>query len=160
MSRDYIASTLRRLREATGLTADQVGELVGKSGKTVNAWENNRGQPDAEMLMTLCDIYHVENILAEFNPQKIENPIAGLSPHEVKVITSYRSQPDMQKSVDRLLGVEDEPERAAAPEADKEKTVLVYRAARSETGEAGEVTEISEERWKKLMDAPETTLDL
>ena len=57
MSREYIASVLKRLREASGLTADQVGEMVGKSGKTVNAWENNRGQPDAEILMLLCEIY-------------------------------------------------------------------------------------------------------
>ena len=66
MSREYIASVLKRLREASGLTADQVGELVGKSGKTVNAWENNRGQPDAEILMLLCEIYGVEDVLATF----------------------------------------------------------------------------------------------
>ena len=53
MSRDYIASTLKRLRETTGLTADQVGAMIGKSGKTVNAWENGRGQPDAEILIKL-----------------------------------------------------------------------------------------------------------
>lgn len=66
MSREYIASVLKRLREASGLTADQVGEMVGKSGKTVNAWENNRGQPDAEILMLLCEIYGVEDVLATF----------------------------------------------------------------------------------------------
>ena len=66
MSREYIASVLKRLREASGLTADQVGEKVGKSGKTVNAWENNRGQPDAEILMLLCEIYGVEDVLATF----------------------------------------------------------------------------------------------
>ena len=66
MSREYIASVLKRLREASGLTADQVGKLVGKSGKTVNAWENNRGQPDAEILMLLCEIYGVEDVLATF----------------------------------------------------------------------------------------------
>lgn len=66
MSREYIASVLKRLREAKGLTADQVGEMVGKSGKTVNAWENNRGQPDAEILMLLCEIYGVKDVLATF----------------------------------------------------------------------------------------------
>lgn len=73
MSREYIAQTLKRLREDTGLTTVQVGEMVGKSGKTISAWENNRGQPDAEMLMQLCDIYKVDNILAEFNQNK-KNP--------------------------------------------------------------------------------------
>lgn len=72
MSRKTIANALRKLRIQSGLTANQVGELLGKSGKTVNAWENNRGQPDAEALMMLCDIYKVQNILEEFRdiPEK------------------------------------------------------------------------------------------
>ena len=86
MSREYIASVLKRLREASGLTADQVGEMVGKSGKTVNAWENNRGQPDAEILMLLCEIYRVEDILATFK----EGYITKKAPAE-------RGRSDIQK---------------------------------------------------------------
>jgi len=59
MSRESIAKALKRLREQSNLTADQVGLLVGKSGKTVNAWENNRGQPDAEILITEQGGLHV-----------------------------------------------------------------------------------------------------
>ena len=81
MSREYIAKTLKRLRENKKLTADQVGVLVGKSGKTVNAWENNRGQPDAETLMQLCDIYEVDNILNEFRevPEQINLQFSSCS---------------------------------------------------------------------------------
>ena len=66
MSREYIAQKLKELRQKKGLTADEVGKQIGKSGKTVNAWENNRGQPDAEILMLLCEIYGVEDVLATF----------------------------------------------------------------------------------------------
>ena len=104
MSRETIAKSLKRLREQSELTADQVGKLVGKSGKTVNAWENNHGQPDAEMLMKLCDIYNVKDILAEFREDRNEAPFA-LSAHEKAVILSYRSKPDMQAAVDTLLSV-------------------------------------------------------
>ena len=34
--------------------------------------------------------------------------IDPLTPHEQKVITAYRAQPDMQAPVDKLLGVEEE----------------------------------------------------
>lgn len=34
---------LKHYRELAGLTVYQVGELIGKSGKTVSAWENGRG---------------------------------------------------------------------------------------------------------------------
>ena len=36
MSREYIASVLKRLRAEQGMTADEVGEIIGKSGKTVS----------------------------------------------------------------------------------------------------------------------------
>lgn len=104
MSRETIAKSLKRLREQCGLTADQVGALVGKSGKTVNAWENNRGQPDAEMLMKLCDIYNVSDILAEFRDDTAETPFA-MSEREKEVVIAYRSHPNMQSAVDTLLNV-------------------------------------------------------
>lgn len=85
MSREYIAQTLKRLREQQGLTADQVGEMIGKSGKTVNAWENNRGQPDAEMLMQLCEIYKVDNILDEFRENR-QLAIADANREKVLII--------------------------------------------------------------------------
>ena len=103
MSRETIAKALKRLREQSGLTANQVGALVGKSGKTVNAWENNRGQPDAEMLMNLCDIYNVADILAEFR-EDYKDAFA-VSDHEKEVITAYRRNSEMRPAVDRLLGV-------------------------------------------------------
>lgn len=113
MSKEYIASVLKRLRIKSGLTADEVGKLVGKSGKTVNGWENARSQPDAEILLQLCRIYDVDDIQAEFG--EIKNYINSshsikLSDHERKLILSYRQQPSMQDAVDRLLGIEPEQE--------------------------------------------------
>ncbi len=105
MSRKEVAAALKRLREKSGLTANEVGALVGKSGKTVNAWENNRGQPDAEMLMKLCDIYNVKDILAEFRAEPLNAP-ENISDHEKFLILAYRAHPEMQQAVDRLLGVE------------------------------------------------------
>lgn len=67
MSRQHIANVLKKLRAKSGLTADQVGERIGRSGKTINGWENNRSQPDADTLLLLCEIYEVEDILATFS---------------------------------------------------------------------------------------------
>ena len=116
MSREFIAQKLKELRLKSGLTADQVGEKIGKSGKTVNAWENNRGQPDAEILIALCDIYEVDNILKEFRETNINKPFLSLSDHEKEVIIAYRKQPSLQIAVDRTLGItpiEDQKEKRA-----------------------------------------------
>lgn len=89
MSREQIAAVLKRLRQSAGYTTNEVGELIGKSGKTVSAWENNRGQPDAEILIQLCDIYNVDNILNEFRDiPKIKNP--PLAAEEKIIIDAYR----------------------------------------------------------------------
>lgn len=146
MSRETIAKSLKRLREQSGLTADQVGAMVGKSGKTVNAWENNRGQPDAEILIQLCDIYKVDNILDEFRDEHT-NPFT-VSDHEKALIIAYRKKPDMQPAVDRLLGISDDPD-----------TVRLYRAAKSTDDHPDEIVEISRERFQKIKNAPETDDD-
>lgn len=111
MSKEYIASVLKRLRAESGLTADEVGTLVGKSGKTVNGWENGRSQPDAELLLQLCDIYKVDNILDTFieyrkniKPLVVRDTV--LTAHELDVITAYRNNEDIQFAVDKLLGLD------------------------------------------------------
>lgn len=113
MSREYVAKTLKRLREQSGLTADQVGKLVGKSGKTVNAWENNRGQPDAEILMQLCDIYNVTDVLAEFRENNVSTvtkaPAENLGESDFqkkRLIHNYDSLNDLGK--ERLTDYSDD----------------------------------------------------
>ena len=93
MSREHIAKTLKKLRLKTNLTADQVGAIIGKSGKTVNAWENNRGQPDADELLTLCDIYNVNDILSEFRENASKKTSSSLD-EEVQSALDLYSQLD------------------------------------------------------------------
>ncbi len=108
MSREHIAMVLKKLRLDSGLTAQEVGNKIGKSGKTVSAWENNHGQPDAEILIKLCDIYNVDDILKEFREDN-RNTIS-LNNHEKRLIIAYRQNPSMQDAVDKILGVEKETE--------------------------------------------------
>lgn len=146
MSRETIARVLRRLRLQSGLTANEVGAMIGKSGKTVNAWENNRGQPDADMLMNLCDIYNVKDILSEF--REVDRDPFAVSHHEKEVILAYRENSIMQPAVDRLLGVENA------------KKITVYKAARSDNGtEEDGYVELTQEQVDSLVNAPETDDD-
>lgn len=57
--RDYMAVKLKEARKDAGLSVDEVGKEVDKSGKTVSAWEVGRGQPDADTLIKLCILYNV-----------------------------------------------------------------------------------------------------
>lgn len=56
-----IAGLLKQYRERAGLTIREAGKLLGKSNQTVSAWEQGRGQPDADMFLKLCEVYNVES---------------------------------------------------------------------------------------------------
>lgn len=111
MSREFIAMKLRELRIRQGLTADEVGRKIGKSGKTVNAWEHNHGQPDAETLIALCDIYEVDDILLEFREVMPKSVALNLSDHEKELVIAYRKHPEMHSAVDTLLGIAEEAQK-------------------------------------------------
>ena len=46
-------NTIRRLREARGLTQAQLGEKIDVSSKTVSKWETGKGLPDISLLEPL-----------------------------------------------------------------------------------------------------------
>lgn len=58
-AREYMALKLQELRKERGFKPADVGKAVGKSGKTVSAWEVGRGQPDADKLLELCRFFDV-----------------------------------------------------------------------------------------------------
>lgn len=87
MVRTTLAAKLKEFRTRAGLTINEAGEKVGKSGKTVSAWECGRGQPDADMLLALCDLYGVGSI-AEFYGE--QQPAFSLSADEMRLLAAYR----------------------------------------------------------------------
>ena len=60
--RESLPAKLKEMRNAAGMTVQEVGERIGKSLKTVSGWEHGRGQPDADMLLMLCELYGVKDI--------------------------------------------------------------------------------------------------
>lgn len=84
--RQNLADTLKHYRKAAGLTCHDVERVIGKSYKTVNAWEHGLGQPDAEMLLRLCELYNVESISVFFG-----QPIDRITdPNEIAVLNLLR----------------------------------------------------------------------
>lgn len=88
MIREQLAARLKFFREQVGMTIYEVGEKIGKSGKTVSAWECGRGQPDADMLLTLCDLYKIESIGALYG--EASSAPAPLSSDELRIIEAFR----------------------------------------------------------------------
>ena len=58
-SRTHLAESLRRARKGAGISMKDAGAAVGRSLKTVSAWESGQNEPSPEMLMALCRVYGV-----------------------------------------------------------------------------------------------------
>lgn len=87
-TREFMASKLREFRNAKGLSVVEVGKRVGKSDKTISAWEVGRGQPDADMLVMLCQLYGVE--ISDFYQER-NTTSETLTPEESHLVNIYRS---------------------------------------------------------------------
>lgn len=109
MKNPNIGTVLKYYRKLNNLSVNEVSQLLLKyeipaAVKTIYAWENGTTQPNADTLMLLCEIYHIENILETFGYKKknSDTPLL-LTQQEKNLVLKYREHKDMQPAVNRLL---------------------------------------------------------
>ena len=71
-----IAKSIKRLRTANDLSQEELAEKLFVSRQAVSSWENNRTQPDIEMIENLAEIFDVsieELIYGEKRKVEIDN---------------------------------------------------------------------------------------
>lgn len=115
MASENIGKLLREARINANISVEKISEelisLGFKAGKnTIYSWENGNSQPTPDALLYMCKRYHIRDVLDYFGYKAPNTTIEMIlsDPHEQKVITAYRAQPDMQAPVDKLLGVKEE----------------------------------------------------
>ena len=66
-----IAENIKRLREAHGLTQEELGEIAGVSGKAVSKWESGAADPRMGAVQRIADHFHISKstILDELDQQ-------------------------------------------------------------------------------------------
>ena len=47
---------IKEIRKSRGLTAKELGKLVGKAESTINLYENGKREPDYETLLKMSDV--------------------------------------------------------------------------------------------------------
>lgn len=94
-AREYMANKLQYLRKRSGLSVNEVGAAVGKSGKTVSAWEVGRGQPDADMLVTLCQLFDAR--ISDFFVPEVSDKHT-LDESESSLVRTYRDADESGKA--------------------------------------------------------------
>ena len=93
--RTNIAQGLKRKRKEAGRSVDDVGAVLGLSGKTISAWEVGRGQPDGDQLIQICR--YLDARLSDFYGEECDE----LAPDESALLDDYRSCNDHGRKIIR-----------------------------------------------------------
>lgn len=108
MKKETIAEILKQNRKESNLSVKDVSDIfqneygIKVAEKTIYGWESAQNQPDADRLLQLCKIYNVDNVLNTFGLSD-EPEELSLTAFEKEMIKKYRSEPDIQEAVKRLL---------------------------------------------------------
>nr|WP_317378783.1 helix-turn-helix transcriptional regulator [uncultured Faecalimonas sp.] len=64
-----VAEMIKQTRTTSNMTQEEYGLKLGVSRQTVSSWENGRSMPDLQMLIDICNIYHIslDKLLNEDN---------------------------------------------------------------------------------------------
>lgn len=64
-----VAEMIKQTRTTSNMTQEEYGQKLGVSRQTVSSWENGRSIPDLQMLIDICNIYHIslDKLLNEDN---------------------------------------------------------------------------------------------
>ena len=97
MSRERIAEVLKEKRKARRLSVEGVADILCKkyeieiSSKTLYSYESGHRQPDADLLMALCEIYGITDIMAAFRDPQAETKTPTSEEPEAGAITLEES---------------------------------------------------------------------
>ena len=109
MKNPLIAERLKFYRKKNNLTIPQVSALLSTKQpvavKTIYGWESGHTQPDADTLLRLCYLYHIDDVLEAFGYRTPKKAVFNLTTQEKNLILEYRKHTDMQKAVQRLLDI-------------------------------------------------------
>lgn len=101
-----ISKVLKEYRKRNNYSVKEVALLLDERNikaapKTIYGWESGQSQPSADTLLTLCEIYNIENILSAFG--YTDHVDFQINSQERALVKSYRAHPELQSAVNILL---------------------------------------------------------
>lgn len=165
---------IKSLRISKGLSQIELANILNTTKQNIYKYETgiitNIPSDKIEQMARIFKVspsyimgWNDDTFADETNNINVKNQIK-ISSHELNVIEAYRNKPDMQPVVDKILDVStttnnSNPDMREIQNKCDNKTHLVYKAARSNSGKQADYIEVSQEKLDRLKDAPETDDD-
>lgn len=107
MRNENISRGLKEYRKRNQFTVKEVSLMLHKRSlevapKTIYGWESGQANPSVDMLLTLCEMYNITDVLSVFGYAGDESYF-HITASERALIESYRSHPEFQSAVNKLL---------------------------------------------------------
>lgn len=96
-TKSYLSLRLYLARKSAGLSVDEVGRELGRSGKTISAWEAGYNEPSPDMLIKVCHLFKVP--ISYFFPTELAD--TPLTQDELDLVAVYRTLDDESKAMAR-----------------------------------------------------------
>lgn len=94
---EIMAAKLKAARNNAQVSAVDAGKAVGRSDKTIYAWENNKSEPSAEQLIELCRLYDVDITFFYQDNSNNDSNAVFLSRDESELIDVYRRMSEKKR---------------------------------------------------------------
>ena len=150
-----IGENIRLFRRQASLTQKELAEKLYRSESAVRMWELGKSEPDSDTLINMANIFRisVDDILGKEPEKKPTSKVLSLSdtftPREIALVIAYRTHPNEQAAVDKLLDV---------PSGDDE--IVLYNAAYFGQANSEGIKTMPGAEWKELKNTPSTDQDL
>ena len=140
------AEKMIQLMKKKKITKKQISADLGIGINQIKYWQDHQNTPSAEVVSKIADYLDVsvDFLLGKEETGASPSPLFTLTDGELALIQAYRSRPEMQAAVNRLLGIEDE------------ERVSVYMAAHSADNRPDKIIAVSKKFIEQLENAPET----
>lgn len=126
---------------------NNVARAIGMSNAAATDWKNG-SIPRDTTLRKIADYFGipVSSLMSDTHSEMSKNIslTAPINEKESRVLFAYRSQPEMQPAVDKLLGITDG------------NNVTVYAAAQSADNRKHAITQIPKSKWEEIENEPNT----
>lgn len=100
---ENLPERLKIFRKNSGLTINEVGEMLNKTSSAVSMWETGKSLPDIDTLFKLCNIYKVSDVNVFFDTRTPED-VKSLTRSEQELISLWRkSHSTVRAAVKTLL---------------------------------------------------------